>query len=43
MALSFDLPYAWPVPDPVQMDLRSGDVPKEQPCIHRLTRLGMCC
>ncbi|MDF1626086.1 MAG: DsbA family protein [Parvibaculaceae bacterium] len=34
------LPYAWPSPDPVQMDIASGNVPKEQPYIHRLTRLG---
>ncbi len=34
------LPYAWPNPDPVVMDLASGEVPKEQPYIHRLTRLG---
>ncbi|MDE1173115.1 MAG: DsbA family protein [Parvibaculaceae bacterium] len=35
------MPYAWPYPDPIQMDLRSGEVPKEQPYIHRLTRLGV--
>ncbi|PCJ69670.1 MAG: disulfide bond formation protein DsbA [Rhodobiaceae bacterium] len=34
------LPYVWPNPDPVVMDLASGEVPKEQPYIHRLTRLG---
>lgn len=34
------LPYVWPNPDPVVMDLASGEVPKDQPYIHRLTRLG---
>jgi len=34
------LAYNWPSPDPVIMDLASGNVPKEQPYIHRLTRLG---
>ncbi|MCR9242781.1 MAG: DsbA family protein [Rhodobiaceae bacterium] len=34
------LAYNWPSPDPVVMDLASGEVPKEQPYIHRLTRLG---
>lgn len=35
------LPYAWPSPDPIVMDLASGEVPTEQPYIHRLTRLGV--
>ena len=35
------LPYSWPSPDPVVMDLASGVVPEEQPYIHRLTRLGV--
>lgn len=35
------LPYAWPSPDPVLMDMKSGEVPKEQPYIHRLTRAGV--
>jgi 2-hydroxychromene-2-carboxylate isomerase len=35
------IPYAWPKPDPVQMNVKTGDVPKEQPYIHRLTRLGV--
>lgn len=34
------LPYNWPAPDPVVMDIASGEVPKDQPYIHRLTRLG---
>jgi 2-hydroxychromene-2-carboxylate isomerase len=31
----------WPRPDPVSMDRSTGKYPKEQPHIHRLTRLGM--
>jgi 2-hydroxychromene-2-carboxylate isomerase len=34
------LPYAPPNPDPIVMDLKSGEVSKEQPYIGRLTRLG---
>ncbi|MEQ8377638.1 2-hydroxychromene-2-carboxylate isomerase [Parvibaculum sp.] len=34
------LPYAWPSPDPVVMNMGTGDVPAEQPYIHRLTRAG---
>lgn len=40
IAQMLDMPYAWPKPDPVVMDIKSGDVPKAQPYIHRLTRLG---
>ena len=35
------LPYAWPSPDPIVMDMKSGEVPKDQPYIHRLTRAGV--
>jgi 2-hydroxychromene-2-carboxylate isomerase len=35
------MPYAWPSPDPVVMNMGTGEVPKEQPYIHRLTRLGV--
>ncbi|MBU6373713.1 MAG: DsbA family protein [Alphaproteobacteria bacterium] len=35
------LPYGPPRPDPIVMDMATGDVAKEQPYIHRLTRLGM--
>lgn len=35
------IPYAWPKPDPVVMDMSTMSVPKEQPHIHRLTRLGV--
>lgn len=33
-------PIRWPRPDPIVMDIRSGEVPADQPYIHRLTRLG---
>lgn len=36
-----EMPYAWPSPDPIVMDMKKGEVPKEQPYIHRLTRLGV--
>jgi 2-hydroxychromene-2-carboxylate isomerase len=35
------MPFAWPNPDPVVMDLKTGEVPKAQPYISRLTRLGV--
>jgi len=33
---------AWPRPDPIVQDFESGEVSKDQPYIHRLTRLGAC-
>ncbi len=33
--------YRWPNPDPVYMDPETGRYPKQQPYIHRLTRLGI--
>lgn len=33
--------YAWPRPDPVVQDYRTGRVAEQQPYIHRLTRLGV--
>jgi 2-hydroxychromene-2-carboxylate isomerase len=36
----YGIPYAWPRPDPVTMDLKTGEVPEEQPHIYRLTQLG---
>ncbi|MBI1261670.1 MAG: 2-hydroxychromene-2-carboxylate isomerase [Rhizobiales bacterium] len=41
IAQMLGMPYAWPKPDPVVMDIKSGEVPKAQPYIHRLTRLGV--
>lgn len=35
------IPFSWPRPDPIVMNLGTGEVPKEQPYIHRLTRLGV--
>lgn len=34
------IPYRWPKPDPIVMDIASGDVAAEQPYIHRVTRMG---
>jgi len=34
------LPFAWASPDPVVMDPATRSYPKEQPYIHRLTRMG---
>lgn len=35
------IPFRWANPDPVFMDPATRTYPKEQPHIHRLTRLGM--
>lgn len=35
------LPFRWPRPDPVQRDMQTGQYPKDQPYIHRLTHLGV--
>ena len=35
------IPFGWPSPDPIVMNLATGEVPKDQPYIHRLTRLGV--
>ena len=34
------LPFRWPRPDPVTMDMATRTFPKDQPHIHRLTQLG---
>ena len=36
-----NIPFAWPRPDPILMDMQTGEVSKEQPHIHKLTRLGV--
>jgi 2-hydroxychromene-2-carboxylate isomerase len=36
-----DVPYRWPRPDPIIMDIGSGAVAAEQPYIYRVTRLGV--
>ena len=35
------IPYVWPQPDPIVMDLASGEVASDQPYIHRISRLGV--
>jgi 2-hydroxychromene-2-carboxylate isomerase len=35
------VPFTWPRPDPILMNTKTGEVAKEQPYIHRLTRLGV--
>jgi 2-hydroxychromene-2-carboxylate isomerase len=35
------IPYSWPHPDPIIMDLASGEVAVDQPYIHRVSRLGV--
>ncbi|MGQ0534414.1 MAG: 2-hydroxychromene-2-carboxylate isomerase [Caulobacteraceae bacterium] len=35
------IPYRWPKPDPIVMDIASGEVAAEQPYIHRVTRMGV--
>lgn len=35
------LPYRWPSPDPIVMNMKTGDVASEQPHIGRLTRAGV--
>ena len=36
-----ETPFMWPRPDPIVMDISTGEVAKAQPHIHRLTRLGV--
>lgn len=35
------MPFRWPSPDPVRMDMATRTYPAEQPHIHRLTHLGI--
>lgn len=35
------IPYRWPRPDPIVMDLGSGEVSAEQPYIYRVSRMGV--
>ncbi len=35
------IPYRWPRPDPIVMDVASGEVAAEQPYIWRVSRLGV--
>jgi 2-hydroxychromene-2-carboxylate isomerase len=36
-----DIPYRWPRPDPIVMDISKGEVAAEQPYIYRVSRLGV--
>jgi len=36
-----NIPYRWPRPDPIIMDLAAGEVAAEQPYIYRVSRLGV--
>ena len=35
------MPHAWPSPDPIVQDMKTYKIAAEQPCIHRLTHLGV--
>jgi len=35
------IPFRWPKPDPVVMDMKTREIATEQPYIHRLNRLGV--
>jgi 2-hydroxychromene-2-carboxylate isomerase len=36
-----NIPYRWPRPDPIIMDIGSGEVATEQPYIHRVSRMAV--
>ncbi|MCA8886438.1 MAG: DsbA family protein [Hyphomonadaceae bacterium] len=40
IAQMHNIPYRWPRPDPIIMDITSGEVAAEQPYIHRVSRMG---
>ncbi len=35
------IPFRWPKPDPVVMDMKTREIAADQPYIHRLNRLGV--
>lgn len=41
IAQMHDIPYRWPRPDPIVMDISAGEVAAEQPYIYRVSRLGV--
>jgi 2-hydroxychromene-2-carboxylate isomerase len=41
IAQMHDIPYRWPRPDPIIMDIGSGDVAVDQPYIHNVSRMGV--
>lgn len=36
-----DIPFRWPVPDPIMMDMETRTISPDQPYIRRITRLGV--
>jgi 2-hydroxychromene-2-carboxylate isomerase len=36
-----NIPYRWPRPDPIVMDIAAGEVAAEQPYIYRVSRMGV--
>jgi len=36
-----NIPYRWPRPDPIVMDISKGEVAAEQPYIYRVSRMGV--
>jgi 2-hydroxychromene-2-carboxylate isomerase len=36
-----NVPYRWPRPDPIVMDIAKGEVAAEQPYIYRVSRMGV--
>ena len=36
-----DIPFRWPVPDPIVMEMETRTISPDQPYIHRITRLGV--
>lgn len=41
IAERLNIPFQWPDPDPVDMEMTTLKIAREQPHIHRLTRLGV--
>ncbi|MGD9814747.1 MAG: 2-hydroxychromene-2-carboxylate isomerase [Hyphomonadaceae bacterium] len=41
IAQMHNIPYRWPRPDPIVMDIAKGEVAAEQPYIHRVSRMGV--
>lgn len=41
IAEMLSIPYRWPRPDPIVMDISTGEVAVDQPYIHRISRLGV--
>ncbi len=41
IAQMHDIPYRWPRPDPIVMDMGTREIAAEQPYIYRVSRLGV--